>query len=630
MLIATQIHEQSEADKEASQFTSQSLLNCYLREVAAPGGHITIEKPGDMKGWPEHLTALQRVTDGMCLIVSLPMVQRCVMILVDKISLTQNYRYLSSAYLIEDDKPQAMLDYSGLAQWLLKELAVMFDQPLNDELFEQIQNSFQLTRMILEAEHPPLLAEQPMAAYLQSEQLLSLGHNFHPAPKSRQGLSSVQLKAYSPEFHTGFALHYFRVQKALIVEQSYLSESCSEIITRYAPESISAATGFALIPVHPWQAEYLLEQSLVVDAIAQGKLEYLGAHGALFHPTSSVRTLYNPNIPYFYKSSLNVRLTNCVRKNAIYELESALFLSQLIRDGADEKFSELFPDVVFMEEPAFMSVDLGGNDEKARLEALEGFGLILRENVTETLRENNTAVLAGTLFSQSISGPSLIQDRLWNLARAQGCDHQKAAILWFSDYVERLLHPILYSYFRLGIVYEPHLQNVLIGLDGHQPRQLFIRDMEGVKLMPEYWPEERLTGLSERARQAVYYDEEKGWNRIAYCLFVNNLCQAVFYISAGDPVLEACLWSQVGHQLKRYQSLYGCAKSGQRILSLLNGDPLPNKTNLLTRVLKQADKQSGYVPLTNPIINPQHSNFQAVPKVQSIDLEAIQTQGVKA
>ena len=75
------------------------------------------------------------------------------------------------------------------------------------------------------------------------------------------------------------------------------------------------------------------------------------------------------------------------------------------------------------------------------------------------------------------------------------------------------------------------------------PCCVWIRDLEGTKLLPEFWPADSLNQLSERALQSVYYSREQGWNRIGYCTFINNISEAVFFISEGNSKLEQALWS---------------------------------------------------------------------------------------
>ena len=56
----------------------------------------------------------------------------------------------------------------------------------------------------------------------------------------------------------------------------------------------------------------------------------LGPAGPPWHPTSSVRTLYQPEADVFVKTSLSVRITNCMRHSTAAELEKAVRLTRLL------------------------------------------------------------------------------------------------------------------------------------------------------------------------------------------------------------------------------------------------------------------------------------------------------------
>ena len=163
------------------------------------------------------------------------------------------------------------------------------------------------------------------------------------------------------------------------------------------------------------------------------------------------------------------------------------------------------------------------------------------------------------------------------------------------------MYPILECYFAYGIVFEPHLQNVVIGLSNNKPTHVYLRDFEGVKLISELYPEDKLSGTGARTRESLWYTSEQGWNRVCYCMFVNNFCEAIHQISLGDARLERLLWQEVKHHLRHYQSCYGTALSKGRIDGLINGRTLPSKANLSNRFRMQADKLAGYMPLINPM-----------------------------
>lgn len=583
----------------ASQRSLETLLNCYCREVALPEGNASVGPLFGQSDWPLALRCA--LATGQALHILLPRLDSRVVVAVLDDSPTANYRYLSALYYKRAGQPWTLLDWRMLADLVIRDLAAKTGQPYNHELLAQIEDSVQVTTAILEAPWPNTVASDPLAAYLDSEQSLTYGHPFHPAPKSRQGFSAEDLRRYSPELRGGFPLHYFAVQCDAVQQQSTLAQSCAQILAAQAPQGLVADDDYLLVPAHPWQARWLLEKPLVAAAMRDGRIRHLGAQGELYYPTSSVRTLYQPGNPYFYKFSLHVRLTNCVRKNAVYELEGALQVNRIMSSLLPE-LSECFPGAAIMPEPAFLSVDLGAADAAANREISEGFGLILRGNFDQhNLLPGTVPLLAGALFGNHVLGEARLDLLLRQISERERMAPDAVAVQWFGRYVEQMMYPVLHCYFAHGVVFEPHLQNVVIGLRGDWPAQAFLRDFEGVKLVQEEWGEGRLSGISRRAREALHYDRERGWQRIAYCLFVNNFCEAIHQLAGGKPAMQQKLWAQVRHHLQNYQRLHGTAQSAARIASVLDGEPLPAKGNLCNRFLKQADRAAEYAPFANPL-----------------------------
>lgn len=587
------------AAQQAGQRSQESLLTCYCREIAGPAGEMSVGPLFWQNDFPAAIhMALQRA-GGQVLHVQLPHTGERLLAVVAGASLTGNFRYRSPFFHKAPGKPWALLDWETQASLLLRELAQRHGVGPNHELMEQIRGSVAMVTLALQSPPPALelLDGDPLRAFIASEQSLAFGHPFHPAPKSRQGFSEADLQAYSPELGARFALHWFAVRQEHVVQHSLLPQRCEEIVAAGAPR---VEPGFMAVPVHPWQAGYLQQLPLVQEALADGRLHYLGEHGEPFHATSSVRTLYQPGNPFFYKLSLNVRLTNCVRKNAWYELEGATEVTRILR-GLLPRLRSAFPGLEVLEEPAFLSVDLGDADDKRNREVVEGFGMILRASVDPLLADGVRPLLAGALFGNHLHGERLVRELLAQLSRREGIALPALTERWFSAYVEQLLHPVLHCYFAHGVVFEPHLQNVLLGLREGWPRQLFLRDFEGVKLVPSHYPAPALAAVSARAREALWYDEDLGWKRVAYCLFVNNFAEAIAQLGADDPALQLRLWGVVRHQLQCYQARWGSPVSARRINAVLAGEPFPGKTNLSNRFLQRADRGSTYVPVGNPI-----------------------------
>lgn len=599
-----------EAQLDAARRAMETLLNCYCREVAGPHGQLAVGVPGAQDDWPQSLRMAMRAAgaDAGVLQISLPQTRARLLVAVAAPSDTGNFSYTSAFYAKGDGKPWAILDWEALAATLLRELGQQTGSGHNEELMQQMRDSVGVTAAVLAVAAPGPFGAQPAAAFIASEQSLLFGHPFHPAPKSRQGVTHADMLRYSPETGARFPLHYFAVQREYLMQRSLLERSCDQIVAAQAPAALAPDDSHALLPVHPWQASHLLQHPLVAAALEQGRLRYLGPQGAEYFPTSSIRTLYHPDQAYFYKCSLNIRITNCVRKNAHYELEGALQVSDIMR-GLMPGLKQRFAGLEVLEEPAFMSVDLKSGDAAGDRDVSEAFGMILRRGWQDFLRPGAVPLLAGALFGNHVHGAARLRE-LVALARgattaATGAGDTAMAERWFLCYVEQLMYPVLYCYFAHGLIFEPHLQNVLVGVADGLPCQIFLRDFEGVKLARERYSAGDLHGVSEAARAALWYSADLGWNRIAYCLFVNNFCEAVDQLAGSDALLRKRLWAVVRHHVERYQQLHGDSQSAARLGKLLAGAPLPGKTNLLNRFLKRADRATTYVPVGNPMAVPE-------------------------
>ena len=602
----------SDAQIDAARRAMETLLNCYCREVAAPNGQLTVSPPGARDGaqqaWPQSLRLSLRaasypVTAASVLQVCLPHARSRLLVAVAAPSATGNFSYCSAFYGQVAGQPWSIQDWEALAATLLYELGQHTGAGHNEELLQQMRDSVVVTASILALAAPAPFPAQPAEAFIASEQSLLFGHPFHPAPKSRQGVSHQDMLRYSPETGARFPLHYFAVRRAYLMQRSLLAQSCDAIVAAQAPAGLVPDADHALLPVHPWQAGHLLADPLVRRALGQGSLSYFGAHGDDYFPTSSIRTLYHPDQPYFYKCSLNVRITNCVRKNAHYELEGALQVSAILR-GLMPDLKRRFSGLAVLEEPAFMSVDLRSGDAAGDRAVSEAFGLILRRGWRDQLCAGAAPLLAGALFGNHVHGAARLRELLAQArggAAQTGAGDMATAERWFSLYVETLMYPVLACFFDYGVIFEPHLQNVLVGVADGLPCQIFLRDFEGVKLSREHYSAADLAGVSAAARTALWYSADLGWQRIAYCLFVNNFCEAIDQMAGRDALLRRRLWGVLRHHVERYQRLHGGSASALRLDQLLGGAPLPGKTNLLNRYFKRADRASTYVPVGNPM-----------------------------
>jgi siderophore synthetase component len=331
-------------------------------------------------------------------------------------------------------------------------------------------------------------------------------------------------------------------------------------------------------------------------------------------PTSSVRTVYEPGTGRCLKFSLDVRITNCVRKNAWYELAASAALSGRL----EPVFADLalrFPGTGWLPEPGWRSASLG-----TRL--LEGLGVIVRASPWEVIGPGVTPVLAGALAAPGpLLGRSGDPGRIGAALRAVRAD----PVAWWEAYVDRLAPPVLDAYFRHGVVLEPHLQNVLAGLDaGGMPVRAVFRDLEGTKLVAG---RHDLSGLPDLVARASTYDPARGWDRVVYCLMVNHLPEIAATVAetatgsapgsttgtardvpsarrhAAAELLRE-LWGVARSRLTRYAAGHLPQPSAATLIELLSGAPLPAKANLSLRWSRSADRDASYIPVTGPFTEP--------------------------
>jgi len=567
------------------------LLNCYIREYAQARGQVELD---DCHADAPATFNLQIVDGYHRVRLIFPESSASLLVKTDQVSLLGRVRLINQPYLKSQGQAWHPIGALSLAQFILQHLALVTGEKINIELLKQIQNSINITRLFIERIGNQA-NKNAYSSLIKSEQSLLWGHALHPAPKSRDGVSFDQLLACSPEVQASFPLYWFKVAPQLLTQMH-----CAELPPLAVLNKINP-TPVLLYPCHPWEVQTILQQPLVQKAMQLGLMSDVGILGQDVYPTSSVRTVFLAQTNSFMKFSIHVRLTNCVRKNAWYELQSAVLLTRLIGQCSAHALAHC-PKFSVLCEPAATTLDLSSiaaPDERDNIqEVIECFGILYRDGIAECIQQKYQPQMAGALFAWDKNGDSLCVESLQSLATERGESYTELAALWFDAYLDALLPGVFHYFFTLGIAFEPHLQNTVVGFEDGLPARIWLRDLEGTKLMASHWPADRLSELSEKARISVYYSREQGWNRIAYCTLINNISEAIFHISAGQQPLEAQLWRALGAAIVRWQLM---ESEQPELQGLLNGAPIPSKNNLMTRLFKQADSLSSYSALKNPL-----------------------------
>ncbi|MGW3662106.1 IucA/IucC family protein [Streptomyces sp. NPDC005141] len=382
----------------------------------------------------------------------------------------------------------------------------------------------------------------PEDPYLRSEQSLVMGHPYHPAPKTRGGGPATGWLPYAPEAYARFPLELLAVRADAVVEEGD---------TAALDELGEAPPGYRLLPAHPWQLDLTGDRPAIRDAFADGRLVRVGRTARPLWPTAAIRTLYAPEDDLFVKFSLDVRITNDIRRLWKHDL-----LKMRATDAATAAaFAAARSSAAWLSDRGYRTADF----------AFEELAVLVRDGLRDHLVPGTTPLLAAALV-EGFDGSPL--DRLtepW---------------AWWAAYLRQVVPPVLEAFGRHGVVVEAHVQNTLVAVDGAgMPVQALFRDAEGVKLLP---------GVSRAA----------GWERLVYCLIVNHLAELAALLAERFPGAEP--WPAVRRELHRH----GADRDLPEIAALLSSPTLPGKTNLLLRWTGADGADARYVPLPNPLVRP--------------------------
>lgn len=443
-------------------------------------------------------------------------------------------------------------------------------------------------------------------SFIAAEQGLIAGHGIHPCPKSREGMTETEQRRYSPEFSAGFPLRWFAVERSLFhtghsegspTAEEWLKAAMGDddydILKARLPEG-----DFALMPVHPWQAEQMLKETVVAALMTDGRLIDCGEAGKPWFPTSSVRTLYRPDAPFMLKVSLGIGITNSVRINLARELLRGDDMYRFRRHSLWRDFSRTYPGLTLVPDPAYMGIKVDGV-------VIDGLSVSMRENpFTGVGADRNVSLLAA--LCEHLPGRG---SRLAALIRARSRLERRpvdvVARAWFERFLTVFVRPVFGLYLRHGIAMEAHQQNILIEIKDGYPVGVFYRDNQGFfhherahKALVEVLP-----GLGEPSESV--FGEEPVDERLLYYAFINSVLGMIGALGREGLVGETVLLAMLRGELLRLEALEG---ANSRLVRKMLAPTLQCKANLKTRLARMdelvgpLETQSVYLEIENPLL----------------------------
>lgn len=453
--------------------------------------------------------------------------------------------------------------------------------------------------------------------FLAAEQALLLGHPLHPTPKSREELSEAEMPLYSPELRGAFPLHWMAVAPALLAADSAWTErgrpvSAQQLTVRLAGAGLPLPDEYAALPLHPWQAGEVQRRPETAALFDAGLLRDLGPHGAAWHPTSSVRTLYRSGAPAMLKLSLGLRITNSRRENLRKELHRGVEVHRLLRGGLSKQWQAAHPGFDIVRDPAWLAVDAPDGTP------LTGLDVMIRHNPFGPT--DDAGCVAGLVSPRPYAQPgaagpagdrtvmrSRLAEIVTRLAGRAGRPRGAVAAEWFLRYLEQVVRPVLWLDAEAGIALEAHQQNTLVVLDREGwPVGGRYRDNQGYYFRTSRRAEldARLPGIGEDSD--TFVSDEVTDERFAYYLAINNVFGLIGAFGSQHLAEERLLLAAFRRFLTDVAT--GPARLRTPLPALLLDSPvLRCKANLLTRLhgldelVGPVDTQSVYVTIANPL-----------------------------
>jgi siderophore synthetase component len=590
-------HEEDGVDpgERADVATVHAFLNCYLRET---GTHEVHDRS---------VAGVEPGSDGV-LRAPLPAQGIDLLAPLEYRSPTERHLFETPVWYRLPDGTTHPADAATLASVVVKDLSLARDgEAVPDELLERVLRSKRNTESFVATrvgDEERLYHER--LSFRDAEQALVFGHHRHPTPKSRRGIAARNRTTYAPELRGSFSLHYFRADPSLVSTGSALDRSATQWVKKALRGDPVVSASFVathvesddvLLPVHPWQAEYLLETPHVRDLLGDG-LEHLGSVGRTFYPTTSVRTLYSPDAPFMVKSSLNVTITNSVRTNKRPELERGVAVAELLDTAFGDELAAAFPKFKVIRDPAYLALDAGDGQES-------GLETVLRVN---PFRDDTEATPVVSLCQDAIAGKSRLGRLMDSIAGREGREPSAVSADWFRQYLELSVRPVLWLYLVQGVGVEAHQQNSVLTLDAEgYPSEFRYRDNQGFYFPESQYPavDDYLPGVGERT--GTVCADAIADERLRYYVVLNNTLGVVNALGCAGVASEVRLLGLLRDELERARERYD-RPSSALLNPLLESPTVPCKANLLTRfrgldeLENDLENQSIYTDVKNPLV----------------------------
>ena len=405
----------------------------------------------------------------------------------------------------------------------------------------------------------PSSSELVEADFQRIEAAMTGGHPCFVAGSGRLGFASDDYPAYAPEAASQVRLLWVAALREHAVfaaspeiDFEWLLETQLDAGSRERFASVLADRGLSfedvwLIPVHPWQWRHKISVTFAAE-IAAGRLVLLGEGRDRFQAQQSIRTFFNRTRPEadYVKTALSVLNMGFMRGLSAEYMEVTPAICDFVADlvHADPTLRRTGVRVlreraaVGYRHPVYTAAAPKGSPYRKMLAGL------WRESPVPFLGPGERAATMASLLHVDASGRPFTSA----LVERSGLGAQA----WLRRYLEAYLVPLVHCFYRYGLVFMPHGENVILVLKDGVVQRVLLKDIgEEVALFDESAP---VPPKVERIKGAVP-DEVR-----ALAILTDVVDCFLRFLAAllhTDGVLEEReFWRTAAAVLRRYQAAH--------------------------------------------------------------------------
>ena len=316
------------------------------------------------------------------------------------------------------------------------------------------------------------------------ESSMTEGHPAFIANSGRIGFDAHDLQRYAPESGAPvrlvwLAAHRSRAHFASAADLSYEQLLAEELdaTTRARFTATLTTQGLApadylWLPVHPWQWTHKLAH-LYAGELASRELVYLGEGDDAYLAQQSIRTFFNASNPgrRYVKTALSVLNMGFTRGLSAYYMRTNPAINDWVAGLVhDDQTLQRHGFTVLREvagagyvHPLYGAGPLAGNHLNKMLAAL------WRESPLPLLAQGQRLMTMAALLHVDAAGDALVAA----LIRRSGL----AVEAWLRRYLDAYLAPLLHCYYRYGLVFMPHGENLILVLEDDVPVRAIMKDI---------------------------------------------------------------------------------------------------------------------------------------------------------